>query len=515
MRVTYLGHAGLFVETDRGSVLCDPWFNPAFLASWFPFPSNEEIDPRTIGSPDYLFVSHLHQDHLDARFLREHVSKSATVILPDFPTDHLRRTLSDLGFRHFVNTINREALELDGLRIMVNALITPTDGPIGDSGIAIDDGRSRIFDQNDSRPVDIEALIDFGPYDAHFLQFSGGIWYPMVYEFPAEKKRALGKSKRSNELGRAMRFAKDVGATHVFPCAGPPCFLDEDLFWFNDTCNDDANIFPDQTVFLAKMREGGMDNGHLVVPGTVITLEGGGCELGHPLPDDEIRAIFTDKRAYLESYRARHKAEIEAEKACWPVGRYDLLATLKGWWEPLIAAADHTCAGVNGRVLLRIGDEEIVLDFLDRRVERWNGESCRYQFSFERGPVEACIERGEEDWVNALFLSCRFKAERDGPYNEYVYTFFKSLSVERMQYVEGYYSERSPVQETWECEGYLIQRRCPHLKADLTRFGQVEDGVLTCQLHGWQFDLATGRCLTSDDRRLQSVPLPEQGTDPR
>jgi UDP-MurNAc hydroxylase len=42
-----------------------------------------------------------------------------------------------------------------------------------------------------------------------------------------------------------------------------------------------------------------------------------------------------------------------------------------------------------------------------------------------------------------------------------------------------------------------VQRRCPHLKADLTRFGIVDGGVLTCQLHGWKFDLASGRCLTS------------------
>jgi UDP-MurNAc hydroxylase len=30
--------------------------------------------------------------------------------------------------------------------------------------------------------------------------------------------------------------------------------------------------------------------------------------------------------------------------------------------------------------------------------------------------------------------------------------------------------------------------------------------VLTCQLHGWEFELATGRCLTSDDRKLLSRP---------
>ena len=79
--------------------------------------------------------------------------------------------------------------------------------------------------------------------------------------------------------------------------------------------------------------------------------------------------------------------------------------------------------------------------------------------------------------------------------------------MERLQYAEGYYAEKAPVQTLWESEGYRIQRRCPHLKADLTRFAHIEDGVLTCTLHGWQFELATGRCLTSDDRRLYTQPI--------
>jgi len=32
---------------------------------------------------------------------------------------------------------------------------------------------------------------------------------------------------------------------------------------------------------------------------------------------------------------------------------------------------------------------------------------------------------------------------------------------------------------------------------DLTRFGIVDGDTLTCQLHGWKFDLPSGRCLTS------------------
>jgi UDP-MurNAc hydroxylase len=75
-----------------------------------------------------------------------------------------------------------------------------------------------------------------------------------------------------------------------------------------------------------------------------------------------------------------------------------------------------------------------------------------------------------------------------------------------MTYVEGYYAESSGVEDYAQVDGYVVQRHCPHLKADLVRFGTVRDGVLTCQLHGWEFELATGRCLTSDDRKLLSRP---------
>ncbi len=65
-------------------------------------------------------------------------------------------------------------------------MTAPADGPLGDSGLVLADGSARLLDQNDARPGDPEALQALGPYDAHFLQFSGAIWYPIVYDFPAE-----------------------------------------------------------------------------------------------------------------------------------------------------------------------------------------------------------------------------------------------------------------------------------------------------------------------------------------
>ena len=89
MRVTFLGHVGMYIETDGGSVLCDPWFNPAYFGSWFPFPRNDTLDTERYSSPDYLYISHLHHDHFDPEWLGAHVDKQATVLLPAFESPEL------------------------------------------------------------------------------------------------------------------------------------------------------------------------------------------------------------------------------------------------------------------------------------------------------------------------------------------------------------------------------------------------------------------------------------------
>ena len=507
MEITFLGHAGIYIETRHGSILCDPWFNTAYFASWFPFPSNEDIDPDKIAHPTYLYVSHLHHDHFDPEFLSEHVSKETSVLLPEYPLGTLEKELRKLGFTKFIETKNAQPVELDGLRIAVMAMVAPIDGPLGDSSLIVDDGETRLLNQNDSRPVDIDLLNSLGPFDVHFVQFSGAIWYPMVYQYPAKMMEVLGRKKRENEMARALRYIQQIGAPAVVPSAGPPCFLDDDLFAFNDFDREPTNTFPDQTAFLDYMREHGYENGHLMLPGSVMALTPDLRTVTHPLPDDEVRAIFTEKRAYLEAYKARKQATIDAAKASWPRGQVDILAALKDWFEPLLAIGDLTCVGINGRVLIEYDLAALIIDFQQRTVYAWSGEEWDYRFHIAPELLEYCIVHHKEDWINELFLSCRFQAERKGPYNEYIYNFFKCLSPERLEYSEGYYAERTPEQQLWEVDGYRIQRRCPHMKADLTRFSHVENGVLTCTMHGWQFELATGRCLTSDDRRLFSQPI--------
>ncbi len=510
MRITFLGQAGLFIETKGKSILCDPWFNPAYFASWFPFPSNEGIDPARIGNPTYLYISHLHHDHYDPKFLAEHVSKEATVILPDYPLNYLEQELRGLGFTSFLQTKNNVPVTVDGLKFMVTALVAPTDGPIGDSALIIDDGDVRVLNQNDSRPIDLEPILAQGPFDAHFLQYSGAIWYPMVYDFPQKMKDALGRKKRADGLARAYRYIEMINPRFVVPSAGPPCFLDEDLFALNDFYRDISNPFPDQPVFLDYIAERGVYDGRLMLPGSVGELAPGSFTITHPLPDAEVQAIFTDKMNYLRAYQARKWDVIQRERASWKQGEMDVVAELKQWFEPLLAEADLICAGVDDNVLLDLTDIGVLIDFRARQVTEWQGEEWAYRFRIERSLVEECIRQHHEDWVNELFLSCRFVASRRGKYNDYIYTFFKCLSEERLQYAEGFYAENGPTQGTWEAAGYRIQKRCPHMKADLTRFAVIEDGILTCRLHNWQYELATGRCLTSEGHTLYCKPIQQE-----
>jgi UDP-MurNAc hydroxylase len=509
MRIEFLGQAGLYVESKGVSLLCDPWFNPAYFGSWFPFPANDGIDPTRIGSPTYLYVSHLHHDHFDPRWLRDHCSKDATVILPDYPLDELEEELRKLGFHTFVKAPQREPLRLGPLTIMVEALVAPTDGPIGDSNLLIDDGEVRVLNMNDSRPTDPEELLKLGPLDALFLQFSGAIWYPMVYDLPPRAIEVLGHKKRVAQLARAYRYIELLAPRFVVPSAGPPCFLDDDLFGFNDLDDDESNIFVDQPHFLDYIAERGGPDARLMLPGSVAELHPGSMDVSHPVPPE---SIFGDKRAYLEAYRDRKRDVIAAERAEWQNGHepIDLVPALKEWIEPLIKQADLICAGINNQVLFDLGDERIVFDFIEREIRpALPDEAPAYQFFVERGLVEWLVRNHVDDWVNELFLSMRFRAKRRGAYNDYVYTFFKCLSEERLQYAEGFYAERGPTQGTWELDGYRIQKRCPHMKADLTRFGSLEEGVLTCRLHGWQWDIATGTCLTSDGHQLYTRPAGE------
>ena len=161
--------------------------------------------------------------------------------------------------------------------------------------------------------------------------------------------------------------------------------------------------------------------------------------------------------------------------------------------------------------LLRAGELEVLIDFPAGEVRGSPGEPYAFRFDIPRVLVETVAADRAVDWSNSLLLSCRFTAWREGEFNEYVYNFLKSLSRERMRRAEAEVVRKltPPDAESMAREpdiqigDYVVQRRCPHRNADLEAFGEIEGCEFVCTLHGWRFDIDTGRCLTSADHDLR------------
>ena len=58
-------------------------------------------------------------------------------------------------------------------------------------------------------------------------------------------------------------------------------------------------------------------------------------------------------------------------------------------------------------------------------------------------------------------------------------------------------------------EFYATENSCPHRGAPLTE-GTMCEHIVECGLHGWQFDVRTGECLTVEERiKTYSVKVEE------
>jgi UDP-MurNAc hydroxylase len=523
--VLFLGHAGLQISCGGRTILCDPWFNPAYLWSWFPYPDNSHLvrDDQLL-NPDFLFVSHLHQDHFDRQFLSR-VSKDSTVLLPKYEVGHLRRALEALGFSRFTELpFDSEIPLAPDLTVTAYPFVTPADGPLGDCALLVRYQGTSLLNLNDARPPRPEELRRKGSVDALFLQHSGAIWYPMVYDMPPERRQREIRRKQANQIARLMAYLDAIRPEHFFPVAGPPCFLDDDLFMYN-AFSPEESIFYDPLqlqriapadalrwhhgthAYHAPRGDGPI--GHVIYPGTRVLLENGVVEVVPP-DNEHVLSAYVEKKEYLDGYRMSWSDALgKFRESLPPSMSTEELLSAAAWMRDFLREARRLREGINGRVLMEGERGAFVLDFIEADLVPADSRACRYGFRFAPGVLEHALVSRCPDWVNEVFLSMRFTAWRVGGYNDYLYAFFKSLNEETLEAVERFFSSSPPVKELVKAGSYYVQRNCPHMGGDLLEFGELDDrGILTCRLHGWQYDLATGECLTSGDRLIYRTTTP-------
>ncbi len=87
-------------------------------------------------------------------------------------------------------------------------------------------------------------------------------------------------------------------------------------------------------------------------------------------------------------------------------------------------------------------------------------------------------------------------------------TFMKVANIEELQEGQGVQRVVNNRQLGLFYEGgkvYVIDGECPHVGGPLGE-GFVENGKVYCPLHGWPFDLKTGKCLTNTRSKVECYP---------
>jgi len=91
MKVKYISSACLQIESSDICILTDPWFTQGIYdGAWFSFPYLD--DPFDfINEPDYIYVSHIHPDHYDPKFIHKIFEKFGPkpILIPDFEKNYL------------------------------------------------------------------------------------------------------------------------------------------------------------------------------------------------------------------------------------------------------------------------------------------------------------------------------------------------------------------------------------------------------------------------------------------
>jgi UDP-MurNAc hydroxylase len=103
MKVQWFRSATVGIETKNGTkILCDPWLTDgAFIGSWFHWPPlNDEYEEILKMDWDYLYISHLHPDHFDRKFVADLARKNrkVKVLSPKFENPWLHRAIVNCGF---------------------------------------------------------------------------------------------------------------------------------------------------------------------------------------------------------------------------------------------------------------------------------------------------------------------------------------------------------------------------------------------------------------------------------
>lgn len=235
MRVEYISHACLWIETEDLKIVTDPWFNgAAYCGQWHVFP--KPVNADLLNQADVLLLSHGHEDHLHEPTLKL-LPKSLKVLYPYSFFGGAKEFIESLGF-----TDVREAVTYKTYQLSPHTSVTFVINS-HDSIIVIESGGEVLVNANDALHSYPKKVIDFfvgeikerwKKIDILFCGFGGASYFPNMM-------RLEGKNDREISIVREQLFAHNFCQTVAglepkiaVPFAADFALLADEEGWINN-----------------------------------------------------------------------------------------------------------------------------------------------------------------------------------------------------------------------------------------------------------------------------------------
>lgn len=242
MKITYISSATVLVEHEGIRVLCDPWLTDGILyGSWFHYPRLKHTAADFQGV-DYIYISHVHQDHMDPGTLKD-LPKDIPILILDFEEKFVLRILGSLGFERIIELGHGQrhwlgedfAMEIfaadncdpEACGVMFNCVPPATARTQQIDSMAVFEGGGQVLVNNNDCPYPLargacdEILRRYGLPDMLLTGYSGASSYPQCYDnYDPEEMALRAAAKRGKCMRMAQGYMTQLRPRFVMPFAG-------------------------------------------------------------------------------------------------------------------------------------------------------------------------------------------------------------------------------------------------------------------------------------------------------
>jgi len=223
MKVQLIADSCFLFDFNGIRILTDPWIGGAIYGgSWLQYPPPNVL-AKDIGSLDYIFISHIHEDHCDLTTLAQ-LDRNAIVILMDKVPNFVEKFLDyhSLKFKAVINLKPRVKYEAAPNLFFEVVEADPEHelNHILDSSLLIHFNDKTIYFANDNPPYPgLDDYLSQYNFELALLPPAGGSGYPACYLNLTDEEKKMRASEIIEQYHEIMLSCLRRLKPRLFACA--------------------------------------------------------------------------------------------------------------------------------------------------------------------------------------------------------------------------------------------------------------------------------------------------------